>query len=177
MFHEHSDAQFLVRWQRLPLRTHQPTQFVIYVRQRNVGRMKRTATSKVLSATWRPLVSKILFNPFSISATPLMDSPRTVTNCASGVQNFTHAFASCRLKASVVAAITALIASSSARVPGDGACAAPTGGISLLDVVAQGAAQSSCGQTGRPRPWRITSARASGPGELRDQLIEMTKAS
>ena len=36
IFHEHSDAQFLVRWQRLPLGTGQPTQLIGDVRERNV---------------------------------------------------------------------------------------------------------------------------------------------
>ena len=32
----------------------------------------------------------IAVNPLSISAIPFIDSPRTVTSCASGVQNFTQ---------------------------------------------------------------------------------------
>jgi hypothetical protein len=50
---------------------------------------------------------------FIESAPRSEDSPRTVTSCASGVQTFTQAFASWRLKASVVAAITASMSSSS----------------------------------------------------------------
>ena len=86
MLHSHSDAKVLMRWQRLPVGTDEATQLIGDVGERHVRRMNRSATSRVLSVTWRPLVSKILFNPFSISATPLMDSPRTATSCASAVQ-------------------------------------------------------------------------------------------
>ena len=40
ILHQHPDAQFLVRWQRLPLGTGQPTQLIDDVRERNVGRME-----------------------------------------------------------------------------------------------------------------------------------------
>ena len=55
--------------------------------QHTNAQFHRTVTSRVSSAALRPLVWKIAVNPFSISAIPFIDSPRTVTSWASGVQN------------------------------------------------------------------------------------------
>jgi hypothetical protein len=124
ILHEHSNAQFLVRWQRLPVGAGQPAQFIGDVRERNVWPDESHRHVERLERDVAARVSKILVSPFSISAVPFMDSPRTVTSCASGVQNVTHAFASWRLKVSVVAAIIALMESSSLRAPDDEVCAA-----------------------------------------------------